>query len=79
MIVFPCEGDRLQKNNRLKMYCVRFATFFPETPRFGNLSPGGIGVGQLKPSSLEYLRIFPRPVEEISFLGGDGIKIAKIV
>ena len=79
MIGFPCEADRLQKNNRLKMYCVRFATFLPETTRFGNLSPGGMGAGQLKPSSLEYLRIFPRPGEEIGFLGGDGIKIAKIV
>jgi len=38
-----------------------------------------MGAGQLKPSSLEYLRIFPRPGEEIGFLGGDGIKIAKIV
>ena len=78
LILIPCEGDRLQKNNNLEMDCVRFATFLQGTPRFGNLPPGGKGVGQIKPSLLEYLRIFPWPIEEMGFWGGDGIKIAKL-
>ena len=78
LILFPCEGDRLQKNNNLEMYCVRFATFLQGTPRLGNLPPGGKGVGQIKPSLLGYLRIFPWLVEEMGFFGRDGIKIAKL-
>jgi hypothetical protein len=48
------------------MYCVRFATFFRDAPRFGNLPPGGRGVGEIKPSLLEYLRISPRASEKIN-------------
>jgi hypothetical protein len=58
------------------MYCVRFATFFREPPRFWNLPPGGRGVGEIKPSLLEYLRIFPRASVKINpFFVGMALKL----
>lgn len=63
---FSFDVERLQKNNSPKMYCVRFATIFPGDPQFGNLPSGGREVGEIKPSLLEYLRIFPRASEEIN-------------
>jgi hypothetical protein len=69
LIHFSFKGERLQKNNSPKLYCVRFATFSRGSPRFWNLSPGERGAGEIKPSLLEYLRIFLRGSEEMTPFG----------
>jgi hypothetical protein len=68
-ILFSFKGERLQKNNSPKLYCVRFATFSRGFPRFENLPPEGRGAGEIKPSLLEYLIIFLRGSEEITPFG----------